>query len=80
MNDRVDIKDIEKWTMQIENIYKEIEVNDSKAEEMLSNMKAYVEDSKYFLEKGDLVRSFEAVVWAMAIFETCRQLEIFKIK
>lgn len=66
--------------MQIENIYKEIEVNDSKAEEMLSNMKAYVEDSKYFLEKGDLVRSFEAVVWAMAIFETCRQLEIFKIK
>ncbi len=69
--------EIEKWSKQLEEAIVKIDVFDTKAEEILSNLKAYLKDSKHFKEKGDLVRSFEAVVFASAIFDTCMQLEVF---
>ena len=36
---------------------------------MLANINAYVKDSAHFAEQGDLVRSFEAIVWAWAWLE-----------
>jgi hypothetical protein len=38
-------------------------------ERFLENISAYLSDSKYFLEMGDLIRAFEAVVWAWAWME-----------
>ncbi len=35
----------------------------------LDNIKAYISDSRYFLESGDLIRAFEAVIWAWAWLE-----------
>jgi uncharacterized protein len=35
----------------------------------LDNISAYISDSKYFLDKGDLIRAFESVVWAWAWME-----------
>jgi len=40
-----------------------------KGEEFLRNINAYISDSEYFLEKRDLVRAFECVVWAWAWLE-----------
>ena len=37
-----------------------IEAKGDKGEEMLTNMKAYVSDSKHFLEKENYLKSFEA--------------------
>jgi len=37
--------------------------------EALKNIDAYLSDSKYFLEKNDLIRAFEAVIWAWAWME-----------
>ncbi|HOK58722.1 MAG TPA: DUF357 domain-containing protein [Methanothrix sp.] len=40
----------------------------------LSNIKAYISDSRYFLERGDLIRAFEAVIWAWAWLEIGEEL------
>jgi len=77
MMDKINVKDIEKWTEKIERIIVNLEATDNKSEEMLANMKAYISDSRHFLEKGDLVRSFESIIWAWAIFETCKELGVF---
>jgi hypothetical protein len=37
--------------------------------QFLENISAYIRDSNYFLEKRDLIRAFEAVVWAWAWME-----------
>ncbi|MGB9902009.1 DUF357 domain-containing protein [Methanothrix sp.] len=40
----------------------------------LNNIKAYISDSRYFLERGDLIRAFEAVIWAWAWLEIGEEL------
>ena len=75
--DRIQIADIEKWREKIAGVMEDLEAVDDKSEEMLNNMKAYVSDSKFFQEKGDLVRSFEAIIWAWAIYETCKEFSLF---
>jgi hypothetical protein len=44
---------------------------------MLRNIRAYRNDSKHFLERGDLIKSFECLIWAWAILELGRELEFF---
>lgn len=78
MQDRIAREEIEKWLGKIEPLVDGIMVDDSRGEEMLTNMNAYISDSKHFLEKGELVKSFEAVVWAWSIFELCHDLGIFR--
>jgi len=73
----INTEDIDKWTNQLESALEKIDIFDEKAVEIHSNMKAYIEDSKFFKEKGDVVRSFEAIVFASAIFDTCMQLGVF---
>ncbi|UCD03351.1 MAG: DUF357 domain-containing protein [Candidatus Aenigmatarchaeota archaeon] len=67
--------EIEKWTKKIGEELENIEVYGAKGREFLANIKAYVSDSAHFLEKNDLVRSFEAIVWAWAWLEIGKQLE-----
>ncbi|VVB70315.1 Uncharacterised protein [uncultured archaeon] len=38
-------------------------------EPMLENISAYIRDSQFFLDNGDLIRAFEAVIWAWAWME-----------
>jgi len=33
------------------------------------NIIAYIKDSEYFLEKGELIKAFEAIIWAWALYE-----------
>ena len=75
--DKIQIEDIEKWRSKITDVLDVIQPIDDKSEEMFNNMKAYVSDSTFFLAKGDLVRSFEALIWAFAIYETCKELGLF---
>lgn len=73
-------QEIEKMLTKIEPLVDKIEVRDEKGERMLSNMKAYIDDSKHFLENGDLVKSFEAIVFAYGILETCIDLGVFVVR
>jgi hypothetical protein len=73
-------EEIEKMTREIEPLIKKIRVKDDKGEEMLTNMKAYISDSKHFLKAGNEIKSFEAIVWAWAILEICEELDVFRIE
>ena len=41
------------------------------SKEEIKNTKAYIHDSKHFLDKKDFVRAFEAVMYAYGIYEAC---------
>ena len=71
-------KETEKWLLKIRAEIKGVKPSGKKGEEFLENIQAYIEDSGYFMEKGDLVRSFEAVIWAWAILETTKELGLLK--
>ena len=71
-------KETRKWLLRIEREIKKLEPSGQRGGEFLENIRAYMKDSGYFLEKGDLVRSFECVIWAWAICETARELDILR--
>ncbi|MFQ6009514.1 MAG: DUF357 domain-containing protein [Candidatus Aenigmatarchaeota archaeon] len=79
MEDKIEPQEITRWLEKLEPLLEKIEVVDSRGEAQLQNLKAYVSDSRHFLENSNLVKSFEAMVWAWAIFELCKELEIFQI-
>lgn len=54
-----------KWLKKAEVLFCQV----SGDEHFLDNVSAYIRDSHYFLEKGDLIRAFEAVIWAWAWME-----------
>ena len=69
-------KEIAKWLPKAKAEVKKIKkVND---EEFLVNIEAYIKDTSYFLEKGDLIKSFEAVVWAWSWIEIGKQKGILE--
>ncbi|MBN2202995.1 MAG: DUF357 domain-containing protein [Candidatus Aenigmarchaeota archaeon] len=74
------LKEIKEMTEKIEPMVGRIEVKDEKGQEMLTNMNAYIADSKHFLEIGNDLKSYEAIVWAWAILELCEELEVFTIR
>ena len=42
------------------------------------NIEAYIKDARYFIRKRDLVRAFEAVVYAWGLLEACQHLGLVK--
>jgi uncharacterized protein len=54
-----------KWQKKALELYEKV----SGDEEFLVNVSAYIRDCEYFLMKGDLIRAFEAVIWAWAWME-----------
>ena len=72
-------KEIDAMTQKIEPLVGKIEVKDERGREMLTNMKAYISDSKHFLKTENELKSFEAIVWAWAILEICEELGVFEL-
>jgi hypothetical protein len=69
-------KEIKKWTRRLEKELKNANIkNDDRSIDFLENIKAYLKDSKYFYEKGDLVRSFEAIIWAWSWWEILKKIK-----
>ncbi len=54
-----------KWLKKADDIFPKLSGN----KRFLENTYAYICDSRYFLEHGDLIRAFEAIVWAWAWIE-----------
>jgi hypothetical protein len=50
------------------------------AESALKNMDAYMKDTRHFLQKGDFVRAFEAVIYAWGILETLERTGLIEKK
>jgi len=56
-----------KWLKRAEEAFSEIKSTSNPR--FVENIEAYLKDSKYFLEKKDLIRAFECVIWAWAWME-----------
>lgn len=67
-----------KQLSKIEKEIKQIKSVNKKGVQFLENINAYIADCKYFLEKNDFIRAFEAIVYAWGIYETCKELGILK--
>ena len=63
-------EETDKWLERLQDKVKNIKLLDNRGQWALENLKAYIEDCRHFSEKGDLVRAFEAVVYAYGIYET----------
>jgi len=65
-----------KWLVKAEDMFAAV----SGEEHFLENISAYIRDSHYFLEKGDLIRAFEAVIWAWAWMEIGLERKVLENK
>jgi hypothetical protein len=72
----------EKWLIRLEKEAEGLAPSDGwdneKVRNSIINVHAYIKDSKHFLQKGDMVRAFEAVVYAWGILETLQRLGMVK--
>lgn len=71
-------QEIKKWTLKIAKKLENIEAMDRKGSKFLVNIKAYVNDSGHFILKGDLVRGFEAIIWAWSWLEIGLELGLLR--
>jgi uncharacterized protein len=75
-------KETEKWLAKLEDSYsgfsptKKLPSSDLKP--IRENIEAYIKDARFFIEKGDLVRAFEAVIYAWGLLEACQHLGVVK--
>ncbi len=71
-------QEIKKWSGKIGKKLENVGPAAPKGNEFLRNINAYVSDSAHFHDKGDLVRSFEAIIWAWAWLEIGMELGLLK--
>ncbi|KXB06149.1 hypothetical protein AKJ53_01230 [candidate division MSBL1 archaeon SCGC-AAA382F02] len=62
-------KEIEKWTEKLNERLPGLKPEDNSGKEILENIKAYREDSKHFFQNDNLIKSYEALIWAWAFVE-----------
>jgi hypothetical protein len=60
-----------KWLQRAEQLFGETIQRD---ERFAKNIAAYISDSHHFLDTGDLIRAFEAVIWAWAWMEIGQEM------
>ena len=75
-------KETEKWLARLEDSYSSFsptgKLPESDLKPIQDNIEAYIKDSRHFLEKGDLVRAFEAAIYAWGLLEACQHLGLVK--
>lgn len=59
----------EKWLRRAEAALENISPSKIEGDRFCTNIAAYISDCRYFLDQGDLIRAFEAVIWAWAWIE-----------
>jgi len=64
----------QKWLERADDLFSRL----TGEERFMENISAYLSDSRYFLEKGDLIRAFESVIWAWAWMEIGLEMDILR--
>ncbi len=72
------IKEIKKWTAKLDDALSTAGARSEAGKKMISNIKAYREDFEHFLKQGNLIKSFECLIWAWTLLETGKELEHLK--
>ena len=68
----------EKWLKKAKEKRQKIKLLDKSKQGMIKNIDAYISDTSHFMKKGDMIRSFEAIVWAWSWIEILEQLKIIE--
>ena len=72
----------DKWLARLEDAYSGVsntgKLPDKDLKPIRDNIEAYIKDARYFIQKRDLVRAFEAVVYAWGFLEACQHLGLVK--
>ncbi|MBN2095162.1 MAG: DUF357 domain-containing protein [Candidatus Aenigmarchaeota archaeon] len=71
------VGETKRWLSKIKAL--KITPKSDKGREHKGNIEAYISDSLHFFDKGDYVRSFEAVVWAWAFLEISKDLGLIEV-
>ena len=66
-------EETEKWLLKIKQERERIVAAEGK-EEFVKNIDAYISDSEHFLKNNELIRAFEAVIWAWSQLEIGKEL------
>jgi hypothetical protein len=66
----------EKWLLRAEKALEAVSARGEKGERFRVNIAAYLSDCRYFLDQDDLIRAFEAVIWAWAWIEIGQDVEM----
>lgn len=61
--------EIDAWRDRLDAALDEAEPQTEQGDAFLENVRAYRDDTDHFESKGDLVRAFEAIVWAWSWLE-----------
>ena len=69
-------EETQKWLFKAEDLLPKV----CGDELFLENVSAYIHDSHFFLDKGDLIRAFESVIWAWAWMEIGLNMKLLKAK
>ncbi len=64
------------WSDKIKSEMEGIKLLNRDKRNFLENVQAYIQDSEYFVEQGDLVRAFEAIIWAWSWLEIGKKEKI----
>ncbi len=68
------LAETEKWLGRADDLFSRL----TGEGRFLENISAYLSDSRYFLQKGDLIRAFESVIWAWAWMEIGLEMNILR--
>jgi hypothetical protein len=66
----------EKWLLRAEKALETVSARGEKGERFMVNIAAYLSDCRYFLDRDDPIRAFEAVIWAWAWIEIGQDVEM----
>ncbi|MCD6368041.1 MAG: DUF357 domain-containing protein [Candidatus Aenigmarchaeota archaeon] len=68
--------EIKKWANRLDHSLQNTKILTKKGIDFLTNIRAYQSDSLHFYQKGDLIKAYEALIWAWAYLEIGRQMGI----
>ncbi|NYT00097.1 MAG: DUF357 domain-containing protein [Methanocellales archaeon] len=71
-------KEIEKWTYKLDEMLPITKTPTNEGKDLMEDIIAYRKDSEYFLEKGDIIKSFECLIWAWALLEIGKRFRYLK--
>ncbi len=68
-----------KEILKMENAMDSVSLTGSGGKDILELAKIYFQDSKHFMEKGDFIRAFEAVVISWAYVDAGLHMGVFNV-
>lgn len=73
-------QEAEKEVQRMEKIFRSLRLTNKKGKKLLELVKAYFQDSKYFLQKKRYLQAFEAAVICWAYVDAGLHLGVFSVK